>query len=317
MLQTILGSGGSIGISLAGELKNYTSQIRLVSRNPQKVNETDELFAADLTDVNQVEKAIESSGIVYVTIGFEYKLKVWQESWPLFMQHVINGCIKHHAKLVFFDNVYMYTQTAIPFMTEQSPVNPPSKKGVVRAFVRQMILNAVEKKDLNALIARSADFYGPEAKNSGFNLMVFNNLAKGKKAQALGKPDKIHTYTFTPDAAKATAVLGNTSDAYNQEWHVPTTRERLTNLNWIQLAAKKLAVDAKVQPVPVWMIRMLGLFIPIMREFPEMLYQYEQDYIFDSSKYEKRFGIKATPPEEGISEMVKRLKRSINSSAKN
>jgi len=309
MLQTILGSGGSIGIPLARELKNYTSHIRLVSRNPQKVNETDELFAADLTDVNQVEKAIESSGIVYVTIGFEYKLKVWQESWPLFMQHVINGCLKHHAKLVFFDNVYMYTQTAIPLMTEQSPVNPPSKKGVVRALVREMILNAVEKKDLNALIARSADFYGPEARNSGFNIMVFTNLAKGKKAQALGKPDKIHTYTYSPDAAKATAVLGNTSDAYNQEWHVPTTRERLTNLDWIHLAAKKLAVDAKVQPVPVWMIRMLGLFIPIMREFPEMLYQYEQDYIFDSSKFEKRFAIKATPPEEGISEMVKRLNR--------
>jgi nucleoside-diphosphate-sugar epimerase len=219
MLQTILGSGGSIGIPLARELKNYTSQIRLVSRNPQMVNETDELLATDLTDVNQVEKAIEGSGIVYVTIGFEYRLKVWQESWPLFMQHVIDGCLKHHAKLVFFDNVYMYAPDAIPFMTEQSPVNPPSKKGVVRARVREMILNAVEKKDLHALIARSADFYGPEAKNGVFNVMAFNNLAKGKKAQAFGNMDKIHTYTYVPDAAKATAVLGNTSDAYNQEWH--------------------------------------------------------------------------------------------------
>jgi nucleoside-diphosphate-sugar epimerase len=304
MLETILGSGGSIGIPLARELNNYTNEIRLVSRNPQRVNETDELLATDLTDASQVEKAIEGSAIVYVTIGFEYRLKVWQELWPLFMQHVINGCLKHHAKLVFFDNVYMYAADAIPFMTEQSPVNPPSKKGEVRARVREMILNAVEKKDLHALIARSADFYGPEAKNGVFNVMAFNNLAKGKKAQAFGNMDKIHTYTYVPDAAKATAVLGNTSDAYNQEWHVPTTRERLTNLDWIKLAAKKLGVDAKVQPVSVWMIRMLGLFIPIMREFPEMVYQYEQDYIFDSSKFEKRFGIMATPPEEGIADLV-------------
>ena len=42
-MQTILGSGGAIGISLAKELMNYTNQIRLVSRNPKKVNETDEL----------------------------------------------------------------------------------------------------------------------------------------------------------------------------------------------------------------------------------------------------------------------------------
>jgi nucleoside-diphosphate-sugar epimerase len=139
--------------------------------------------------------------------------------------------------------------------------------------------------------------------------MVASNLIKGKKAQAFGNPGKIHTYTYTPDAAKATALLGNTSDAYNQEWHVPTTKERITNLGWIEMIAKELNTEPKVQKVPLWMIRALGLFVPIMREFPEMLYQYEQDYIFDSSKFEKRFGIKATSPAEGIKKMVAGLKK--------
>jgi nucleoside-diphosphate-sugar epimerase len=309
MLQTILGSGGGIGIPLARELKNYADRIRLVSRNPQKVNDTDELFPADVSDLKLIGKAIAGSEVVYVTIGFTYNLKVWQKTWPPFMQEVINSCKNHNSRLVFFDNMYLYAKNAIPFMNEDVPVGPPSEKGKVRKLVRDMIFNEVEKKNLNAVIARGADFYGPENKNSALSLMVASNLIKGKKAQAFGNPGKIHTYTYTPDAAKATALLGNTSDAYNQEWHVPTTKERITNLGWIEMIAKELNTEPKVQKVPLWMIRALGLFVPIMREFPEMLYQYEQDYIFDSSKFEKRFGIKATSPAEGIKKMVAGLKK--------
>jgi nucleoside-diphosphate-sugar epimerase len=311
MLQTILGSGGGIGIPLARELKNYTNQIRLVGRNPKKVNDTDELFPADVNDLGRIDKAITGSALVYVTIGFEYNLKVWQKTWPSFLEEVINSCIRHNAKLVFFDNIYMYGKTAVPFMTESSPVDPPSEKGRVRQKLREMILQAVEKGRLTALVARAADFYGPDNKNSPLTIMVADNLMKGKKAQVFGNPGKIHTYTYTPDAAKATAILGNTPDAFNQEWHVPTTKEKLTTLQWTELIAKELNTEAKIQKVPTFMLHLLGIFVPIMREFPEMLYQYEQDYIFDSSKFEKRFGLVATSPEEGIKRLVDSLNKRL------
>jgi len=307
-MQTILGSGGAIGIPLAKELNKYTNQIRLVSRNPKKVNETDELFPIDLNDLTKIDKAIAGSDVVYVAIGFEYKLSVWQKIWPPFMEAVINACKKHRAKLVFFDNIYMYEKSTIPYMTETSPNHAPSKKGEVRQQLHEMIMNNVENSTLTALIARSADFYGPDNKNSALNMMVVDNLLKGKKAQAFGNINKIHTYTYTPDAAKATALLGNTIDAYNQVWHVPTTKEKLTNRQWIELIADKLKVEAKIQTVPVWLIKILGLFIPIMKEFPEMIYQYEQDYIFDSTKFEKRFGITATAPKDGIRILIENLK---------
>ena len=307
MVQTIIGSGGGIGLPLAKELKNYTNNIRLVSRNPKKVNENDELFSVDVNDLSQIDKAVAGSEVVYITIGFEYNLKVWQRTWPPFLQEVMNACKKYNSKLVFFDNVYMYAKSEIPFMTENSKIQPPSEKGKVRTLLHDMIMNEVEKKNLTALIARAADFYGPNNKNSALTIMVADNFLKGKKAQAMGNVNKIHTYTYTPDAAKATAMLGNTPDAYNQEWHVPTTKEKLTTLNWIEMIARELNKDPKVQSVPTWMIHALGIFVPIMREFPEMLYQYNQDYIFDSSKFEKRFGMFATKPEEGIKNMIASL----------
>ena len=52
------------------------------------------------------------------------------------------------------------------------------------------------------------------------------------------------------------------------------------------------------------MVRMIGLFVPIMKEMVEMIYQYDRDYVFDSSKFEKRFDFKPTSYPEGIKEIV-------------
>jgi nucleoside-diphosphate-sugar epimerase len=308
-MQTIIGSGGAIGLPLAKELKKYSKKIRLVSRNPRTVNETDELFPVDVKNFAQLSEAIAGSEVVYVTIGFQYNIKVWRSLWPPFMKSVINGCKANNAKLVFFDNVYLYDKSAIPFMTENSLINPPSRKGEVRKQLHEMIMNEVEKGTLTALIARSADFYGPDTNNSVFGEMVIRNLLKNKKAQTFGNLNKIHTYTYTPDAGIATALLGNTADAYNQVWHVPTTKEKLTNQQWIDLVAREMNLKVKIQTVPKWMIHVLGIFMPMMREFPEMIYQNEMDYIFDSSKFEKRFGVIPTTPAEGIKEMINYFRR--------
>lgn len=140
--------------------------------------------------------------------------------------------------------------------------------------------------------------------------MVIKNLSMNKKAQTFGDPGKIHTFTYTPDAGKATALLGNTQDAFNQVWHVPTTKEKLTTRQWIELVSEELNTEAKIQHVSTFLIKVLGIFVPIMKEFPEMIYQNESDYIFDSSKFEKRFGITATSSREGIKEMVASMTKS-------
>ena len=108
-MQTILGANGIIAVELAKELyQNYTTNIRLVSRNPQKVNDTDELVSADLLNADATDRAVAGSEIVYLTAGLPYNARIWQEQWQVVMQNVINACKKHGAKLVFFDNVYMY-----------------------------------------------------------------------------------------------------------------------------------------------------------------------------------------------------------------
>jgi len=305
-MQTILGSGGIIAIELAKALTVYTNNIRLVSRNPKKVNENDILMQADLLNQNAIENAVEGSSVVYVTIGFPYNSKEWKEKWPKFMRYVIQACAAYNCKLVFFDNIYMYDVNHLNGMTEETLINPPSKKGSVRVEIVKMIMEAIENGSLTALIARCADYYGPGIERNGMlREMVFKPFATGKKANWLSSVNYKHSLTYTPDAGKATALLGNTDDAYNQAWHLPTASNPLTGKEWIETIAQHMNVKPRYQVASKFIVRIMGLFMPVMREMPEMMYQYDRDYIFNSSKFENRFNYKPTSYINGIKEIIK------------
>ncbi|MEP0133774.1 MAG: NAD-dependent epimerase/dehydratase family protein [Eudoraea sp.] len=304
-MQTILGSGGAIGVELAKALKEYTSQIRLVSRNPKKVNKTDEIFSADLLNASEVNEAVKGSTTVYVAVGFPYNLKIWKENWPQFTSSVIDACIMHNCKLVFFDNIYMYDSNYLNGMDEQTPINPPSKKGKIRAEIANMILSKIKEGKLTALIARSADFYGPGIKNTSMlTETVFKPLSIGKKANWMASLNYKHSFTYTPDAGKATALLGNNEKAYNQVWHLPTAENPFTGKEWINAIAKEMDVKPKTQTATKFIVKILGLFIPLMREMPEMMYQYDRDYVFNSDKFTDNFDFKVTPYLTGIREII-------------
>jgi nucleoside-diphosphate-sugar epimerase len=307
-MQTILGAGGVIGRELARSLPRYTDQIRLVSRNPRKVNPDDEIKSADLLNGEQVVKAVQDSQVVYLTAGLPYNLKIWQSQWPVIVNNVIEACIRHNAKLVFFDNVYSYGRVD-GWMTEDTPMNPSSQKGKVRKKIAEIISNAVKLGNVKAIIARAADFYGPHTPLSFVNVMVFENFRKGKQAQWLMNDKVGHSLTYTPDAGKATAILGNTESAYNQVWHLPTDRNVLTGREFIEKTAEEFGVKPRYTVLPRWMIHMAGLFNGIVRESVEMLYQNDFDYLFDSSKFEKAFNFQATPYSQGIRETVESMKQ--------
>ena len=91
-------------------------------------------------------------------------------------------------------------------------------------------------------------------------------------------------------------------------WHLPTDKNALTGREFVSLFAKEMNVANKVFVMPVWLIKIVGFFIPVLKEMPEMMYQYDRDYFFDSSKFEKRFKFIPTTYPEGIRNTVKSAK---------
>lgn len=303
-MQTILGSSGVIGFETAKELKNYKDKVRLVSRKPKQYDSDFEIFSADITDLKQTIKALKDTKIAYLTAGLKYDHNIWQSQWPLIMNNFITACKENNCKLVFFDNVYSYGYVNGK-MIEETPYNPTSKKGEVRAKIAEMLMNEIKAGNIEALIARSADFYGPKAVLGLLNIMLFANMKNGKKAQWMGDIDAFHSITYTPDAGKALALLGNSPQAYNQVWHLPTSDEFVSGRKAIEITANILNQPYKVQILKKWMLKMVGMFNPTVKELLEMQYQYENDYIFDSSKFQQNFSFKPTTYEIGIKESLK------------
>jgi nucleoside-diphosphate-sugar epimerase len=303
-MQTILGANGTIARELAQSLKAYTNDIKLVSRHPQKVNDTDQVQSADLLDKEQVIAACAGSEVVYLTAGLKYDYKVWAAQWPVIIENVIEGCRKAGARLVFFSNVYALGEVN-GWMTEQSPIKPTSKKGKVRAQIEKRLLEEMQAGSIPVIIARAPDFYGPDSSKSVAQMMVFDNLSKGKKPQWLVNAKTKHSLIYTPDAGKATAILGNTPSAFNRVWNLPTAKAPLTGEEFIAKAAKAFDRPASFMVLPTWMLVMAGWFIPDIKGVIEMLYQQRIDYLFDSSDFEKTFSFTPTTYEEGIRQIRK------------
>jgi nucleoside-diphosphate-sugar epimerase len=301
-MHTILGAGGAIAHALTNELFANNQPVNLVGRNPKPVPGAT-IISADLADKRQTSEAIKGSSIVYLCAGLKYDIKIWAKLWPLIMQNTIDACKEHKAKLIFFDNVYCLGKVK-GAMTEESPFNPASKKGVIRAAIATQLLNEIKSGNLTAMIARAADFYGPGCNTSVFNILVTDNLAKGKKAQCMVNADLQHSYTYTTDCGKALWLLSQRNDAFNQIWHLPTAQPALTGKELIGMAAKEFGMEAKFTILSKGYNRFGGLFNTLVKELHEMLYQNDSVYIFDSSKFENAFRIKPTTYLEGIKQTV-------------
>lgn len=305
-MQTILGANGQIAEELTKALYiNYTKDLRLVSRNPKKVHDSDQLFAANLLDSKVTENAVKGSIIAYLTVGLPMDSQLWENQFPVMMQNVINACKKHNTKLVFFDNTYMYDKTDVP-QTEESPFVPEGKKSVVRAKIATMLLNEMHNKTIEAVVCRAPEFYGPNKTQSITNTLIFDNIQKNKQPKVPLKDSTKRTLIWTPDASRAMALIGNTPDTYHQTWHLPCNNQRLTYKELINLTSKIYNKTFNYKVLKMWQFKIGSLFNKNIKELQELLPRYEVDNIFVSDKFKTRFpDFKITTFQEGITQIKK------------
>ena len=302
-LHTILGAGGAVGSQLLPVLQ-HKERVRLVSRKAQSTANV-ESIGADVTNYQQTLNAVKGSDVVYLLVGLAYDIRVWKEAWPKIMSNAIDACKASGSKLIFFDNVYMYGRVN-GLMTEETPFNPISKKGEIRAAIATQLLNEIKAGNLRASIARAADFYGPVGfATSVPNILVFKNLRKRSRAQWMVNAKTKHSFTYVPDAARALYMLANREDSFGQTWHMPTANNPLTGEAFIKEAARQMSTKDSYFVVSKGMMRIVGLFDRQIKELVEMAYQNEFPYLFDSSKFNRAFNFEPLSYQQGIKETAK------------
>jgi len=300
-MQTILGANGQIATELARSLHHYhTRDLRLVSRNPRKVNEDDTVMAADLMDVRQTTEAVKDSDIVYFTAGLPPDSKLWEERFSVMLKNALQACRTAGASFAYFDNTYMYPQDS-QLQTEETRFAPVGRKGRVRAAMASMVLEEMARGDIPVLIARAPEFYGPGKTQSFTNALIVDRLKTGKRPLVPVRDDTRRTLIWTPDASRALAALGNTPAAFGQTWHLPCCDDRPTYKTFVAMASRAFGRTPSYSVIGKWPLIIAGIFLKQVSEIRELLPRYEQDNLFDSAKFKRHFPeFSVTTYEEGL-----------------
>lgn len=302
-LHVVLGTG-AIGRATAEELIKRGRTVRMVNRSG-KLKEAPagvEVVAANLYDPAKVREVTRGAQVVYQASQPNYA--EWPEKFPTLQQAIIDGLTGSGAKLIIVENLYMYGWMNGTPMREDMPHNAHTRKGKTRSVMSKAALVAHQTGKVRVATARGSDFFGPWGLPSTMGERAFYPLLKGKAAQMVGRLDIPHTHTYVKDIGKALVILGKRDEANGQAWHVPNDMPEITQGELVRMFAEEAGVEPKMSGIGRLMMWVGGLFFPEAKETLEMMYEFDQPFIVDSSKFEKAFGMKATPMRDAIRETV-------------
>ncbi len=302
-LHVVFGAG-PLGRAVVNELVRRSETVRVVSRSgvmpeaPQGV----ELVAGDLYNPSVVRELTQGAAVAYQCAQPHYH--EWPQKFPPLQTAIIEGLAGSGTKLVIGENTYMYGDTGGRPLTEDLPYAAQTRKGKTRAAMSEAALAAHQAGKVQVALGRGSDFFGPWALGSSHGDRVFYPALAGKSASFGGKLDVPHTATYIADFGKALVILGERDEALGQAWHVPNDRPQITQRQFAELIFAETGHPVKASGMGKLMMRLGGLFIPEARETVEMMYEFEKPLVVDSSKFERAFGVKATPIAEAIKTTV-------------
>ncbi len=313
-IHIIFGGRGGAGEALALELHKQGKRVRVINRSgTANLPAGIEVVKGNLLEPASLQGAIVGASVIYHSASVPYQN--WAETLPKMLEGVIGAAKSSGAKLVYVDNLYMYgpnTENISP----ETPQNPITKKGKLRAMLGNRVLEAHRKGEIRATIVRGSDFFGPGIDNALIRVQTFENVLAGKGMMWVGKSDQPHALCYIADFARATILAGENDLALGKAWVIPTAPAQ-TAKQYLELISELAGVQPKMQVFPRLMVRLAGLFDPLQREFVEMMYQFEKPFTLDGSSFSRTFGFQPTPYRQAFSETLESVRSSGNLEGKN
>jgi nucleoside-diphosphate-sugar epimerase len=299
-LHVVFGTG-PLGSWTARALLALGKRVRVVNRSgtaphlPTSV----ELRPGDAYDHRFTREVTQGAAAVYQCAQPGYT--AWVERFPPLQQSILEAAAANGARLIVGDNLYMYGDPGDRPLSEDRPYQPQTRKGRVRAQMAEAVLAAHRAGTVQAALGRASDFFGPEDPN--YSRLWFQPALQGKRIQMLGRLDMPHSFSYVPDFGRALAILGTHEEALGQAWHIPSPPP-VTQGELLTLLGAAVGRPVKAMLASALLLRTLGLFNPLLGELVEMLYEWQQPFVLDSSRFERTFGMTATPLPQMIAETV-------------
>ncbi len=307
-LHVIFGAG-PLGKWTARELVGMGQRVRVINRSGQadRLPEQVEIVAGDAYDTNKNIKLTKGAVAIYQCAQPLYQ--EWAEKFPRLQSAILQAAETNKAKFIMADNLYMYGGMHGQPIREDMPYQPHTKKGKIRAQMANAVMDAHRAGKIRAAIGRASNFFGPDDR-AFLTGVAIRSAVLGKTINLLGRMDQPHTFSYAPDFGKLLATLGTRADALGQIWFTPSPAA-VTQNELVKIMEDELGRKVKVLAAGKAIMGILGLFDPTIRESVEMLYEWNQPFIMDSSKAEKAFGWKGATLQQAMKETVAWLKEDI------
>lgn len=290
----VLGSG-PVGRAVVESLRSRGIDADVVTRRGTEVPGA-RAIQCDALNTDQLAQVIAGADVVYQASQPEYHR--WPEEFPQLQDSIVRAVQRADAVLAVVENLYGYGPVDGP-MTESLPLVATGRKGKVRGEMWRTLETESRAGRLKVTAGRASDFFGPHAEGSAVGDRYFVPLLRGKKAEVMGNPNALHSYTYVADFGEALVRLGLDERSLGKPWHVPNA-PAITNGQFLEKSAAIAGVTARSVRRSSWQFKMAGLFIPPAREMPEMMYEFEEDFVVDHSAYAAVFGDHATPLDDSL-----------------
>lgn len=308
----LFGAAGAIGHSIAAALAGQGRPYRVVGRDAARLRQAfghDPL--AEIATWNPDEPAsVQAAAQGIETLVYLVGVPYWQfELHPALMRKTLDGAIAAGVKnIVLVGTVYPYGRAQATPVREDHPRAPHTFKGRMRKAQENLLLQAHAEGCINATVLRLPDFYGPGVETSLLQRAALAAV-QGGTADLIGPIDRPHEFVFVPDVGPVVARLAATPAAYGQVWHlagagITTQRELAAEM------ARQTGRPLPLRVVGKTMLRLLGLFNPVMRELVEMNYLLTDPLVLDDAALQRLIGpVRKTPYAEGIRQTLAAVPR--------
>ena len=299
----LFGAAGAIGQSIAAALRAQGQAYRVVGRSHASLEQAfgadplAELCPWNPDDPASIAAAARGIDPLVYLVGVNY----WQfELHPRLMQATLDGAIAAGVKrIVLIGTVYPYGRTGSKPVREDQPRRPHPFKGKMRKAQEDVLLEAHRAGRIEATVLRLADFYGP-----GVVASLLHGAATaavhGGAADMIGPIDTAHEFVFVPDVGPVVCRLLAEPRAYGKVWHLAgagVTSQRAM----LEEMQRQSGTTIKTRIAGKFLLRLVGLFKPFMRELVEMHYLFTDPVLLDDTALQQLIGpLHKTPYAEGV-----------------
>jgi nucleoside-diphosphate-sugar epimerase len=186
------------------------------------------------------------------------------------MARVVEALGKTGKTMLFPGNIYNFNATD-HVLTPDTPQRPQTARGELRVRVESAFEAAAARGDIQLIIIRAGEFYGPGSSADWFDQVILREIRSGT-VRTMGYRNVPHAWAYLPDLARAFESLAAVRSTLGAVERFHFAGHFVTPAEMGAAVAKAAPTKVRVKPFPIPLLRLAGLFDPTIREVAKMRY---------------------------------------------